>query len=273
VKRILEAQKAGHAGTLDPLATGVLPIALGEATKTVPFAVDGDKAYRFTVRFGAETDTDDAEGTVVRTSEAAPLLDDIEALLPNFTGEISQVPPRYSAIKVDGNRAYDLARDGEVVELEPRIVVIDDLRLVDMPDAKTAVFEAECGKGTYVRAIARDLGRELGCFGHVIALRRTRVGGFLEADAISLQELEAGVQSGDLKGCLLPVEAALDDVPGLGVGPNDAAALARGQAVLVRGRDAPVLTGAAWAHFKGQILALGELEKGAFRPTRVFNFG
>lgn len=273
VKRILEAQKAGHAGTLDPLATGVLPIALGEATKTVPFAVDGDKAYRFTVRFGAETDTDDAEGTVVRTSEAAPLLDDIEALLSNLTGEISQVPPRYSAIKVDGNRAYDLARDGEVVELEPRIVVIDDLRLVDMPDAKTAVFEAECGKGTYVRAIARDLGRELGCFGHVIALRRTRVGGFLEADAISLQELEAGVQSGDLKGCLLPVEAALDDVPGLGVGPNDAAALARGQAVLVRGRDAPVLTGAAWAHFKGQILALGELEKGAFRPTRVFNFG
>jgi tRNA pseudouridine55 synthase len=273
VKRILEAQKAGHAGTLDPLATGVLPIALGEATKTVPFAVDGDKAYRFTVRFGAETDTDDAEGTVVRASEAAPLLDDIEALLPNFTGQISQVPPRYSAIKVDGNRAYDLARDGEVVELEPRVVVIDDLRLVDMPDAKTAVFEAECGKGTYVRAIARDLGRELGCFGHVIALRRTRVGGFLEADAISLQELEAGAQSGDVKGCLLPVEAALDDVPGLGVGPNDAAALARGQAVLVRGRDAPVLTGAAWAHFKGQILALGELEKGAFRPTRVFNFG
>jgi len=273
VKRILEAQKAGHAGTLDPLATGVLPIALGEATKTVPFAVDGDKAYRFTVRFGAETDTDDAEGEVVRTSEAAPLLDDIEALLPNFIGKISQVPPRYSAIKVDGNRAYDLARDGEVVELEPRIIVIDDLRLVDMPDAKTAVFEAECGKGTYVRAIARDLGRELGCFGHVIALRRTRVGGFLEADAISLQELEAGVQSGDLKGRLLPVEAALDDVPGLGVGPNDAAALARGQAVLVRGRDAPVLTGAAWAHFKGQILALGELEKGAFRPTRVFNFG
>jgi tRNA pseudouridine55 synthase len=273
VKRILEAQKAGHAGTLDPLATGVLPIALGEATKTVPFAVDGDKAYRFTVRFGAETDTDDAEGEVVRTSEKAPMLDHIEALLPGFTGEISQVPPRYSAIKVDGHRAYDLARDGEVVELAPRIVAIDDLRLVDMPDAQTAVFEAECGKGTYVRAIARDLGRELGCFGHVIALRRTRVGGFLEADAISLQELEAGVQSGDLKGCLLPVEAALDDVPGLGVGPNDAAALARGQAVLVRGRDAPVLTGAAWAHFKGQILALGELEKGAFRPTRVFNFG
>jgi tRNA pseudouridine55 synthase len=273
VKRILEAQKAGHAGTLDPLATGVLPIALGEATKTVPFAVDGDKAYRFTVRFGAETDTDDAEGEVVRASEKAPMLDHIEALLPGFTGEISQVPPRYSAIKVDGHRAYDLARDGEVVELAPRIVVIDDLRLVDMPDAQTAEFEAECGKGTYVRAIARDLGRELGCFGHVIALRRTRVGGFLEADAISLQELEAGVQAGDLKGCLLPVEAALDDVPGLGVGPNDAAALARGQAVLVRGRDAPVLTGAAWAHFKGQILALGELEKGAFRPTRVFNFG
>lgn len=274
-KRLFEAQKAGHAGTLDPLATGILPIALGEATKTVPFAVDGEKAYRFTVRFGAETDTDDAEGAVVQTSQARPERAAILSLLADFTGEISQVPPRYSAIKVDGNRAYDLARSGEVVELEARLVVIEDLRLVDMPDAETAVFEAECGKGTYVRALARDMGRTLGCFGHVIALRRTRVGPFDESDAVGLDALQAAAQEGEaaLARHLLPVEAALEDLPDLGVGPGDAASLARGQSVLVRGRDAPVLSGAAWAHFKGRILALGELEKGAFRPTRVFNFG
>ncbi len=274
VKRLFEAQKAGHAGTLDPLATGILPIALGEATKTVPFTVDGEKAYRFTVRFGAETDTDDAEGAVVETSEARPSRAAIEALLDNFTGEISQVPPRYSAIKVEGNRAYDLARSGEEVELEPRTVVIEDLRLVEMPDAETAVFEAECGKGTYVRALARDMGRALGCLGHVVALRRTRVGPFEEAEAVTVEALQAAAQEGEaaLAAQLLSVEAALEDLPDVGVGPNDAASLARGQSVLVRGRDAPVLSGAAWAHFKGRILAIGELEKGAFRPTRVFNF-
>ena len=276
IKRIFDAQKAGHAGTLDPLATGILPIALGEATKTVPFAVDGEKAYRFTVRFGAETDTDDAEGVVVRTSDSLPARDTIEALLPRFTGEILQVPPQFSAIKVDGNRAYDLARGGEEVVLEPREVLIDDLTLVDMPDAATAVLESRCGKGTYVRALARDMGRALSCFGHVIALRRTRVGSFEEMASVTLEELQAAAQAGPdvLLALLMPVEAALDGLPGLSVGPNDAASLARGQAVLVRGRDAPVLAGgAAWAHFKGRILALGELEKGAFRPTRVFNFG
>ncbi len=269
VRRLFEAQKAGHAGTLDPLATGILPIALGEATKTVPFAVDGEKAYRFTVRFGAETDTDDAEGKVVRTSGVLPTLEDIENVLPDFTGEISQVPPAFSAIKIDGNRAYDLARAGETVELEPRWIVVEDLRLVDMPDASTAVLEAECGKGTYVRALARDIGRTLGSAAHVIALRRTRVGPFHEEMSVQLPMLEAG----DIEQFLQPVEAALGDIPGLSVGPNDAASLSRGQAVLVRGRDAPILSGAAYAHFKGRILALGELEKGAFRPTRVFNFG
>jgi tRNA pseudouridine55 synthase len=275
VKRLYDAQKAGHAGTLDPLATGILPIALGEATKTVPFAVDGEKAYRFTVRFGAETDTDDAEGTVVRTSDALPARADIEALLPRFTGEISQVPPQFSAIKVDGNRAYDLARSGEAVVLEPRAVLIEDLRLVETPDAATAVFEARCGKGTYVRALARDMGRELSCFAHVIALRRTRVGPFDEAGAVGLEALRSAAQAGAdaLLAHLMPVEAPLEALPGLSVGANDAASLARGQAVLVRGRDAPIMAGAAWAHFKGRILALGELEKGAFRPTRVFNFG
>jgi tRNA pseudouridine55 synthase len=273
VRRLFEAQKAGHAGTLDPLATGILPIALGEATKTVPFAVDGDKAYRFTVRFGIETDTDDAEGQVVHTSDVMPGSKAIEALLPDFTGQISQVPPRFSAIKVDGNRAYDLARNGEEVVLAARPVLIDDLRLIEMPDAATAVFEAECGKGTYVRALARDMGRALGSCGHVIALRRTAVGGFDEAIAVGLDELQAAARDGEIGRCLLPVESALQELPDLAVSGNDAAALSRGQSVLVRGRDAPVLSGAAWAHFKGQILALGELDKGAFRPTRVFNFG
>ena len=274
-KRIFGAQKAGHAGTLDPLATGILPIALGEATKTVPFAVEGEKAYRFTVRFGAETDTDDAEGTIVQSSDAVPARGEIEALLARFMGEIMQVPPRFSAIKVEGARAYDLARNGEAVHLEPRAVVIEDLRLIDMPDAVTAVFEAECGKGTYVRALARDMGRALSCFGHVIALRRTRVGPFDEAVAVGLEALQAAAETGEaaVSAQLLPVEAALQALPDLSVGPGDAANLARGQAVLIRGRDAPVLSGAAWAHFKGRILALGELEKGAFRPTRVFNFG
>jgi tRNA pseudouridine55 synthase len=272
VRRLFEAQKAGHAGTLDPLATGILPIALGEATKTVPFAVDGEKAYRFTVRFGAETDTDDAEGQVVRTSDVLPSLEDIENILADFIGEISQVPPAFSAIKVEGNRAYDLARSGEEVVLEPRWIVVDELRLVDMPDKATAVLEAECGKGTYVRALARDMGRVLGSAAHVIGLRRTRVGPFDEQMAVQLGVLQDAAVAGDIGGLLQPVEAALEDLPGLSVGPGDAASLSRGQAVLVRGRDAPVLSGAAYAHFKGRILALGELEKGAFRPTRVFNF-
>jgi len=274
VKHQFEAQKAGHAGTLDPLATGVLPIALGEATKTVPYVVEGEKRYRFTVRFGAETDTDDAEGCVVRTCETMPAPPAIEAMLPRFTGEIEQVPPRFSAIKVEGARAYDLARNGEDVQLQPRAVYIEDLRLVEMPDTATAVFEAACGKGTYVRALARDLGRALACFGHVIALRRTQVGPFTEEAALSLDVLEAAAQAGEaLAAYLQPVEAALSDIPSVGVSPADAASLARGQAILIRGRDAPVMSGAAFAHFKGRILALGELEKGSFRPTRVFNFG
>ena len=275
VKRLFEAQKAGHAGTLDPLATGVLPIALGEATKTVPYAVEGEKSYRFTVRFGAETDTDDAEGNVLRTCETMPAPSAIAAVLPEFTGEIAQVPPRYSAIKVDGARAYDLARGGEEVQLQSRSVVIEDLRLIEMPDTATAIFEAECGKGTYVRALARDVGRALGCLGHVIALRRTRVGPFTEEAAVTLDVLRTAAQTGEeaLVAHLQPVEAALNDIPSVGVSPSDAASLARGQAVLIRGRDAPVMQGAAFAHFKGRILALGELKRGSFRPTRVFNFG
>lgn len=274
LKRLFFAQKVGHAGTLDPLATGILPIAFGEATKTVSFAVDGEKVYRFTVRWGAETATDDAEGETIATSDRRPTVGDIEALLPQFTGEILQVPPQFSAIKVNGERAYALARDGEDVELEARPVVIDELRLVDVPDGDTAVLEARCGKGTYVRAIARDLGRALGCRGHVVALRRTRVGPFSLDEAVSLDEIEDAAEAGeDLANFLRPVEMALGDILELNVSPADAADLAQGRSVLIRGRDAPVLGGAAYAMSRGQIVALGEIARGALHPTRVFNFG
>ncbi len=275
-KRIYDAQKAGHAGTLDPLATGILPLAFGEATKTVPFAVDGQKSYRFTVRWGVETTTDDAEGEAAKTSEQRPSRSDIEAHLPGFRGEIMQVPPCYSAIKIEGQRAYDLARDGETVVLDPRPVVIDRLELTDMPDSATTVFEADCGKGTYVRAIARDLGRALGCYGHVVALRRTRVGPFREDQAVTLDELRVALapeNGGDIGQFLMPVETALDDVPELAVSPTDAANLTMGRSVLIRGRDAPILSGPMFATCKGRIVALGEVEKGALHPTRVFNLG
>ena len=197
VRRAFDARKAGHAGTLDPLATGVLPIALGEATKTVPYAVEGEKGYQFTVRWGAETDTDDAEGRLVATSETRPDRGAIEPLLARFVGEILQTPPAFSAIKIDGERAYDLARAGETVELEPRLVRIDEFTLLHTPDRDTAVFEARCGKGTYVRALARDMGRALGCLGHVVALRRTRVGPFAEADAVSMATLQEAADAGE----------------------------------------------------------------------------
>ncbi|HET6388936.1 tRNA pseudouridine(55) synthase TruB [Hyphomicrobium sp.] len=276
VRRAFNAQKAGHSGTLDPLATGILPIALGEGTKTVSFAVDGEKAYRFTVRWGAETDTDDTEGAVTKTSDNRPARADIEALLPRFHGEIMQAPPAYSAIKIAGERAYDLARSGETVVIEPRPVFIDSLTLVDMPDEATSVFEARCGKGTYVRALARDMGRLLGCFGHVISLRRTQVGPFDESRAVSLDDLLAAAETGDpgeVAKYLLPVESALADLPELLVSQSDAATLARGQTVLIRGRDAPILSGPAYATSKGRLIALGELAKGALHPTRVFNLG
>lgn len=275
VRYLFDAAKAGHAGTLDPLATGILPLALGEATKTVPFVVDGRKAYRFTVRFGAETDTDDAEGKIIETSDRRPTRAEIEAALPSFTGEISQVPPRFSAIKVEGARAYDLARDEEDFELAPRTVVIDRLELTEHADADHCVIEAECGKGTYVRAIARDLGRMLGCFGHVEVLRRTRVGSFTEADTITLAEVEAAAGSAEGHEALLrllrPVETALRDVPALSLSASDAARLRQGQSVLLRGRDAPILTGTVYAVSRGALVALGEVSQGEFRPKRIFN--
>ncbi|MFZ0810817.1 MAG: tRNA pseudouridine(55) synthase TruB, partial [Bradyrhizobium sp.] len=222
VKRLFSAKRAGHAGTLDPLASGGLPIAIGEATKTVPFVMDGRKRYRFTVTWGEERDTDDTEGRVTRTSDLRPSPEAIMALLPRFTGLIEQIPPQYSAIKVQGERAYDLARDGETVELKPRPVEIHQLTLVEQIDNSHSVLEAECGKGTYVRALARDIGRILGCFGHISALRRTLVGPFVENDMIPLEQLEAlcdraASGEGSLADALLPVETALDDIPALAV--------------------------------------------------------
>ena len=275
VRRLFDAAKAGHAGTLDPLATGVLPIALGEATKTVPFAVEGLKTYRFTVRFGAETDSDDAEGTVVTESAARPETEAIEAMLPRFTGEISQVPPRFSALKVDGARAYDLARDKEEFELAPRVVSIERLALIARPDPDHCQLEAECGKGTYVRALARDLGRALGSCAHVEALRRTRVGGFGEEDAVTLAELEAvkdnAAEHDALTRALKPIESALGDIPALALSLSDAARLRQGQPVLLRGRDAPIFSGTAYATSRGMLVAVGEMEAGEFRPKRIFN--
>jgi len=276
IKRLFKAKRAGHAGTLDPLATGGLPIAMGEATKTVPFVMDSRKRYRFTVQWGEERDTDDSEGEVTATSDARPTIAAIEALLPGFIGSIEQVPPRYSAIKIAGERAYDLARDGEVVELKARTVEIFDLRVTDQSDADHTVFEAECGKGTYVRSLARDLGRLLGCYGHISALRRTQAGPFDEADMIPLDQLEslcdrAASGEGNLADALLPVETALDDIPALAVTRADAARLHRGQAVLLRGRDAPISNGIVYVTVGGRLLALAELGNGELIPRRVFN--
>ncbi|HET7884765.1 MAG TPA: tRNA pseudouridine(55) synthase TruB [Bradyrhizobium sp.] len=276
VKRLFSAKRAGHAGTLDPLASGGLPIAIGEATKTVPFVMDGRKRYRFTVTWGEERVTDDTEGRVVRSSELRPTAEAIRALLPQFTGLIEQIPPQYSAIKVQGERAYDLARDGEAVELKPRPVEIHELTLTEQLDNDLSVFEAECGKGTYVRALARDMGRILGCFGHISALRRTLVGPFDENDMISLEQLEAlcdraASGEGSLADALLPVETALDDIPALAVTRADAARLHRGQAVLLRGRDAPNCSGTVYVTVAGRLLALAEIGNGELIPKRVFN--
>jgi tRNA pseudouridine55 synthase len=275
VKHLLNARKAGHAGTLDPLATGVLPIAFGEATKTVPYVVDSLKGYRFTVEWGAETATDDSEGEIVERSDQRPSRADIEAELAGFTGEIAQTPPRYSAVKVEGARAYDLARDGEAFELQSRTVEVERLEIVRIPDPDHCVFESECGKGTYVRAIARDLGRALGCFGHICALERTRVGPFTIEEAVTLEAIEAISEDdgagGMLEDVLVPVHAALADLAEIRLSSADAARVKRGQPVLLRGRDAPVLNEPAYATTRGTLVAIGEVTRGEFTPSRVFN--
>lgn len=267
LKRIFNAKKAGHAGTLDPLASGILPVAFGEATKTVPFVQDGEKAYRFTVKWGAETDSDDADGAITRTSDARPAVEQIDALLPTFIGTIMQTPPAYSAIKIGGERAYDIARDGEEVILQPRPVTIHSLEIVSSTEDET-VLEAECGKGTYVRAIARDLGRLLGCYGHVTALRRTRVGPFTEEDAVSLAALDT--EGAQPFAEMLSVEAGLSELTCVVVDRDGAARLRRGQSLILRGRDAPA-EGWAYAACAGVPVAFGTVEGGELSPSRVFN--
>jgi tRNA pseudouridine55 synthase len=274
VKRLFRAKKAGHAGTLDPLASGILPVALGEATKTVPFVMEGRKEYRFTVRWGIETDTDDAEGRELRRAADRPSPDQVRAALAAFIGTIEQLPPRFSALKVEGERAYDLARNGEEVALTPRTVEVHRLQLVEVPDADHAILKAECGKGTYVRALARDLGQRLGCLGHVQSLRRTRVGPFHTADSVTLEALARRLQDGGeqtLFEALKPVEAGLDILPALKVSPADAQRLALGQSVLLRGRDAPLVEGLVSVSTHEGLVALAEVKQGALKPRRIFH--
>jgi tRNA pseudouridine55 synthase len=282
-RRLFNAQKAGHAGTLDPMATGVLAIAFGEATKTVPYAMDALKTYRFTAIWGAATDTDDAEGKVIETSPVRPAPEAVLAALPAFLGWTEQTPPAYSAVKVDGERAYDLAREGEAVELKSRPAYIERIAVLDTPGADRTVFEMTTGKGVYVRAFVRDLARRLGTLGHVGTLRRTRSGAFDESQAISLEALSDLAYSGAAEKQLHPVETALDDIPALAIGEADAARIRSGQAAPVRGpafamaeamlKDAgetpPVLLLTSLQ--SGRPVAMAELKLGAFHPLRVFN--
>ncbi len=282
VRRIFDAKKAGHAGTLDPLATGVLAIALGEATKTVPFAMDSDKTYRFTATWGESRDSDDAEGAVTGTSPVRPTREQIEAQLPCFTGLLTQAPPAYSAIKVQGERAYDLARDGETVVLEPRQVEVFESRLLGMtPD--TAEFEILCGKGTYVRSWVRDMALALGTLGHVSALRRTRLGGFDEKDAVTLETLTPFMHSPAAFAYLKPISTALDGIPALAVSGPDTVRLRSGNPILIRANlFAKMKTGFPDGELSGLTVflsdeaggpvAMAEIAEGELRPFRVFNF-
>jgi tRNA pseudouridine55 synthase len=266
LKFLFNARKAGHAGTLDPLASGVLPVAFGEATKTVPIVQDGAKSYRFRVRWGEESATDDAEGEIVARSARRPAPAEIEALLPRFVGVILQTPPTFSAIRIGGARAYDLAREGESFAIEPRPINVYRLELISAePDA--AVLEADCGKGAYVRAIARDLGRALGCYGHVVELRRTRVGPFSADAGVALDRLPDDPEL--MARALLPVRAGLAEIPLLAVDRDGAATLRRGQKLLLRG-PAPV-QGPAYADCFGTPIAFGVIEDGYFVSSRVFN--
>ena len=273
-KRLFRADKCGHAGTLDPLASGMLPIAFGEATKTVQYAQDGEKQYRFTVKWGEERSTDDLEGEVTQISADRPTRVRIESILKDFTGEISQIPPAFSAIKVEGERSYDLARAGDAVALKARPVTIKSLALAAC-DTDTATFETTCGKGTYIRALARDMGRVLGCCGHVIALRRTAVGPFREADMIpldKLEELSHKAPGGDaITGLLRPLETVLDGIPAWPVKDAEAQRLRQGQPVLLRGANAPIASDAVLVTWGSIPLGICSIEQGSLKPRRLFN--
>jgi len=265
VRYLLNADKAGHGGTLDPLASGLLPIALGEATKTVQWAMDGRKIYRFRAMWGSETSTDDLEGEVTKRSDLRPTKEAIEAALPRFTGTILQAPPAYSAIKIDGERAYDLARAGEAPEMQEREVHVESLKLVEAT-ADYADFDVTCGKGTYIRSLARDIGRVLGCLAHVTILRRTQVGGLKEDQMISLEMIESLGHK-----AALPIETVLDGIPALAVAEADAAKLRQGQKVLLRGANAPISEAAVLVRCGPDLVGIGEISQGSLKTKRLFN--
>lgn len=270
VRWAFDAKKAGHAGTLDPAATGVLAVALGEATKTVPYITDADKAYRFTVRLGAATNTDDAEGEVIATSDLRPSDAEIREALPGFEGDILQVPPKFSAVKIDGERAYALARDEEDFEIAARPLHVESLEMVARPDADHVELEMVCGKGGYVRAIARDLGEVLGCLGHVVSLRRIWSGPFDAAeDSVSLERIEELAKTPDIDSLLLPLEDGLCDLPELRCTPEGAARLRNGNPGMVLTSDAEY-GDLAWASLDGQAVAVGTYRAGELHPSRVF---
>jgi tRNA pseudouridine55 synthase len=269
VRWLFSAAKAGHAGTLDPLATGILPIALGEATKAVPQVQDGTKVYRFAIAWGSATTTDDTEGTVIATSDVRPDRAALEAVLPAFTGTILQRPPIFSALKIDGERAYDLARAGETVELAPREIDVDAITLLEH-GSESSVLEVTCGKGTYVRSLARDIGEALGTRGHVSLLHRSAVGPFNDADALTIDQLEA-LTLEERDRLLKPVWSGFVDLPEVRLDALQATAVRHGNSVLLTGAGAPVTLDECWASFKGEVLATGWVEFGQFQPRRVFN--
>jgi len=278
IRRLFNAQKAGHAGTLDPLASGILPIALGEATKTVPMMMEAQKVYRFTINWGVSTDSVDREGEIVGRSDVRPTVDQVKAALPAFVGEIDQTPPRFSAIKVDGARAYDLARDGVEFELQARRVTIHSAEVTDAPDADHVEITIRTGKGVYVRSLARDLAAVLGAEGHVSALRRERVGPFSTQNAVTLDSLEEMVHRGAASEGLLAVATALDDIPELAVNEQDAFLLRQGRPIVLLPRQVETLKGRlsdgsrTVSAFQGQTLvALCQLRAGRLEPDRVFN--
>lgn len=270
VRWAFDAKKAGHAGTLDPDATGVLAVALGEATKTVPFITDAMKAYTFTVTLGAATNTDDAEGEVIATSAERPSDEEIKEALLGFIGEIQQVPPKFSAVKVDGQRAYKLARDGEEVELSSRPLWVEELVMLDRPDADHVMLEMTCGKGGYVRSIARDLGEKLGCLGHVQELRRIWSGPFDAEDGVTLEQIDDLAKSPEIDQFLRPLEEGLADLPELKCTPEGATRLRNGNPGMVIASDVEY-GDEAWASLEGKAVAVGIYKAGELHPSRVFN--
>ncbi len=270
VRWAMDAKKAGHAGTLDPEATGVLAVALGEATKTVPYITDALKCYEFSVRLGQATNTDDTEGEVTATSETRPSDDDIKAALGGFVGDIQQIPPKFSAVKIDGQRAYKLARDGEDVEIAPRPLFVESLVMNDRPDADHVLLEMVCGKGGYVRSIARDLGETLGCQGHVQWLRRVWSGPFEASDGISIEEIDAKAKSGELDAYLNPLEIGLEDLPQVTTNQEGATRIRNGNPGIAFAKDDVEYGDECWASLDGQAVAIGRFKGGELHPSKVF---